>query len=66
MDRLISFAYFYNLGLSAKNFTLIKSLSERGLGFFEIIKNNVEIDESDLEIAVNNFSNIIRSYILEE
>ena len=66
VDRLSSFAYFYNLGLSAKNFTLIKSLSDRGLGFFEIIKNNVDIDENDLEIAVNNFSNIIRSYILED
>ena len=66
VERLSSFAYFYNLGLSAKNFTLIKSLSDRGLGFFEIIKNNADIDENDFEIAVNNFSNIIRSYILEE
>tara|TARA_B100001250_G_scaffold18688_1_gene16130 strand:+ start:1356 stop:1925 length:570 start_codon:yes stop_codon:yes gene_type:complete len=66
VDRLSSFAYFYNLGLSAKNFTLIKSLSDRGLGFFEIIKNNIDINENDFEIAVNNFSNIIRSYLLEE
>jgi len=66
VDRLSSFAYFYNLGLSAKNFTLIKSLSDRGLGFFDIIKNNVDIDDNDLEIAVNNFTNIIGSYILED
>ena len=66
VDRLSSFTYFYNLGLSAKNFSLIKSLSDRGIGFFEIIKNNVELDETDIEIAVNNFSNIIRSYLLEE
>ncbi len=66
VDRLSSFAYFYNLGLSAKNFTLIKSLSDRGLGFFEIIKNNVDINENDYKLAVSNFSNIIRSYILEE
>ena len=66
VERLSSFAYFYNLGLTAKNFTLIKSLSDRGVGFFEIIKNNLDIDENDLEIAVNNFCNIIGSYILEE
>tara|TARA_B100001996_G_C18586339_1_gene564329 strand:- start:380 stop:952 length:573 start_codon:yes stop_codon:yes gene_type:complete len=66
VDRLSSFAYFYNLGLSAKNFTIIKSLSDRGLGFFEILKNNPDIDDKDYEIAVNKFSNIIGSYILED
>jgi len=66
VERLTSYAYFYNLGLSAKNFTIIKSLADRGLSFFEIIKNNIETNEKDLEIAVNNFSNIIGSYLLED
>tara|TARA_B100001250_G_scaffold410229_1_gene436233 strand:+ start:1093 stop:1665 length:573 start_codon:yes stop_codon:yes gene_type:complete len=66
VDRLSSFAYFYNLGLTAKNFTIIKSLSDRGLGFFELLKNNPDINEKDYEIAVNKFSYIIGSYILED
>ena len=66
VERLSSFAYFYNLGLTAKNFTIIKSLSDRGLGFFEIIKNNVDIGDNDFDIAVKNFTNIIGSYILED
>ena len=66
VDRLIAFSYFYNSGLSAKNFSLIKSLSDRGLGFFEYFNNSIDIDSKDLEIAVGHFATIIRSYILEE
>tara|TARA_B100001996_G_scaffold341253_1_gene295209 strand:- start:333 stop:905 length:573 start_codon:yes stop_codon:yes gene_type:complete len=66
VDRLSAFAYFYNLGLSAKNFSLIKSLSDRGLGFFETISNITNIEDKDLEIAVSKFSFIIGSYILED
>jgi len=66
VDRLSAFAYFYNLGLSAKNFSLMKSLSDRGLGFFETISNVSDIDNKDLEIAIKKFSLIIGSYILED
>ena len=66
VDRLSAFAYFYNLGLSAKNFTLMKSLSDRGLGFFETITNLTEIEDKDLEIAIKKFTLIIGSYILED
>ncbi len=66
VDRLSAFAYFYNLGLSAKNFSLMKSLSDRGLGFFETISNISDIEDKDLEIAISKFSLIIGSYILED
>jgi len=66
VDRLSSYAYFYNLGLTARNFSIIKSSADRGLGFFEIIKNNFKIDDDDIEIAVKNFLNIVGSYILED
>ncbi len=66
VDRLSAFGYFYNLGLTAKNFSLIQSLSDRGLGFIETIKNINDIKEDDLEIAINKFSLIIGSYILED
>ena len=65
VNRLTAFAYFYNIGLSAKNFSLIKSLSERGIGFFDTYPFT-EIKDNDLEIAVDNFSVIIGSYILED
>ena len=66
VDRLTSFAYFYNLGLTAKNFSIIKTSADRGLGFFEIIKNNFDINDDDIEIAIKNYTNIVGSYILEE
>ncbi len=66
VNRFTAYAYFYNLGLTAKNFSLMKNLSERGLGFFDMINSLNEISENDLEIAINNFSTIIGSYILEE
>jgi len=66
VDRLSAFGYFYNLGLSAKNFSLMKSLSDRGVGFFETISNVSDIDDKDLEIAIRKFALIIGSYILED
>ena len=67
VDRLSAFAYFYNLGLSAKNFTIIKSLSDRGLGFFETMNTaNVEINKEDLDLSIKNFTLIVGSYILED
>ena len=66
LDRLSAFAYFFNIGLTAKNFSIIKSSSERGLGFFDMIKTTHEINEDDMEIAVKYFSIIVGSYILKD
>ncbi len=67
VNRLSSFAYFYNLGLSAKNFTIIKSLSDRGLGFFDTMNTSlIDISEKDIELSIKYFTEIIGSYILED
>ena len=66
VDRLSAFAYFFNIGLTAKNFSIIKSSAERGLGFFDIIKTTHEINDNDMEIAVKYFSIIVGSYILKD
>ena len=66
VDRLSAFAYFYNLGLTAKNFSIIKGSSERAAGFFDMIKTTHEINDSDMEIAVKKYSIIIGSYILKD
>tara|TARA_B100000029_G_scaffold167910_1_gene164114 strand:- start:93 stop:668 length:576 start_codon:yes stop_codon:yes gene_type:complete len=67
VDRLSAFAYFYNLGLTAKNFTIIKSLADRGLGFFDTLNtSSVEINKDDLDLSVKYFTLIVGSYILED
>tara|TARA_X000000368_G_scaffold80014_1_gene59932 strand:+ start:2010 stop:2582 length:573 start_codon:yes stop_codon:yes gene_type:complete len=66
LERLSAFAYFFNIGLTAKNFSIIKSSAERGLGFFDMIKTTHEINEDDMEIAIKYFSIIVGSYILKD
>ena len=67
VDRLSAFAYFYNLGLTAKNFTIIKTLSDRGLGFFDTMSTSiVDIKEEDIELSIKYFTIIVGSYILED
>ncbi len=67
VERLSAFAFFYNLGLTAKNFTIMKSLSDRGLGFFDTMNTaNLEITKEDLELSIKNFTLIVGSYILED
>ncbi len=67
LDRLSAFAYFYDLGLTAKNFTIIKSLSDRGLGFFDTMKTSlIDISEEDIDLSVKHFTMIVGSYILED
>ena len=65
VDRLTAFAYFFNIGLTAKNLSIIKSSAERGSGFFDMIKTTHEINDNDIDIAVKNFSIIVGSYILK-
>ncbi len=67
VERLSAFAFFYNLGLTAKNFTIMKSLSDRGLGFFDTMNTaNFEINKEDLELSIKYFTLIVGSYILED
>lgn len=53
---------FLVLGFTAKNFTIFKSMADRGAGFIDLVKNNIE-DTEELDIAVDNFTSIIGSYI---
>ena len=67
VDRLSAFAFFYNLGLTAKNFSIMKSLADRGLGFFDTMNTaNFEINKEDLELSIQYFTLIVGSYILED
>lgn len=66
LDRLKSWSYFYSIGLEPKNFSVLKSINERSIDFVEFI-NSLLPDDSSAEknIIINNYSNLIRSYLLK-
>ena len=66
VDRFSALAYLFSLGLGVKNLSLIKSLSDRGVGFFETYFQFSGTDPDEIQIAIEKFSEIIGSYILED
>ena len=66
VDRFSSLAYLFSLGLGVKNLSVIKSMSERGVGFFETYFQITDNDPEEIKIAIDKFSEIIGSYILED
>ncbi len=66
VERFSSLAYLFSLGLGVKNLSVIKSMSDRGVGFFETYFNNSDNDPEEIKIAIHKFSEIIGSYILED
>ena len=66
VDRFSSLAYLFSLGLGVKNLSVIKSLSDRGVGFFETYFQITDNDPEEIKIAIDKFSEIIGSYILED
>ena len=66
VERFSSLAYLFSLGLGVKNLSVIKSISERGVGFFETYFQISEEDQEEIKIAIDRFSEIIGSYILED
>ena len=66
VDRFSSLAYLFSLGLGVKNLSVIKSLSDRGVGFFETYFQISDNDPEEIKIAIGKFSEIVGSYILED
>jgi len=66
VDRFSSLAYVFSLGLGVKNLSVIKSMSDRGVGFFETYFQITDNDPEEIKIAIDKFSEIIGSYILED
>ena len=66
VDRFSSLAYLFSLGLGVKNLSVIKSMSDRGVGFFETYFQFSDNDPEEIKIAIDKFSEIIGSYILED
>ena len=66
VNRFSSLAYLFSLGLGVKNLSVIKSMSDRGVGFFETYFKNSDNDPEEIKIAIDKFSEIVGSYILED
>ena len=66
VDRFSSLAYLFSLGLGVKNLSVIKSMSDRGVGFFESYFQISNTDPEEIKTAIDKFSEIIGSYILED
>ena len=66
VDRFSSLAYLFSLGLGVKNLSVIKSMSDRGVGFFDTYFQITDYDPEEIKIAIDKFSEIIGSYILED
>ena len=66
VDRFSSLAYLFSLGLGVKNLSVIKSMSDRGVGFFETYFQISDNDPEEIKFAIDKFSEIIGSYILED
>ena len=66
LNRLKSWSYFYSIGLEPKNFSVLKSINERSIDFVEFINSLLPDDSSsEKNIIIENYSNLIRSYLLK-
>ena len=66
VERFSSLAYLFSLGIGVKNLTIIKSMTDRGVGFLESYFRSLNMDNDDANVAVEKFSIVIGSYILED
>ena len=66
VERFSALAYLFSMGFGVKNLSVIKSMSDRGVGFFESFVKFSEKDSEELKISVKKFVEIIGSYILED
>ena len=66
LNRMKSWSFFYSLGLEPKNFSVLKSISERSNDFIEFI-TSLLTDENEVETntIVENYVNLIRSSSLK-
>ncbi len=67
LNRMKSWSFFYSLGLEPKNFSVLKSIGERSNDFIEFITSLLK-DEKEVEAnsVVENYVNLIRSYLLKD
>ena len=66
LNRFKSWSYFYSIGIEPKNFSVLKSINERSSDFVEFIHSLLPDDSNpDKKNIIENYSNLIRSYLLK-
>ena len=67
LNRMKAWSYFYSLSLEPKNFSLLKSINERSSDFIEFIKSLLPDDKTaEGNLIIENYTNLIRSYLLKD
>ena len=66
VERFSALAYLFSMGLGVKNLSVLKSMSDRGVGFFETFFKFSDNDPDEIKLSVEKFSEVIGSYILED
>ena len=67
LNRIKAWSYFYSLGLEPKNFSVLKSISERSSDFIEFIISFLPDDEEeDRTLIIENYTNLIRGYLSKD
>jgi DNA-binding transcriptional MerR regulator len=66
LERLKAWSYFFNIGLHPRNFTVLKSVSDRMVGFIDHLTSNLHDDDKIIkEDIVVNLSKIFKGQILK-
>lgn len=66
LERLKSWSYFFDIGLHPRNFTVLKSVSDRMIGFIDHLSSNLNEDDNVIkQDIVDNLSKIFKGQILK-
>ena len=66
LERLKSWSYFFNIGLHPRNFTVLKSVSDRMIGFIDHLTSNLHDDDNVIkQDVVDNLTKIFKGQILK-
>ena len=66
LERLKAWSYFFDIGLHPRNFTVLKSVSDRMVGFIDHLTSNFnDDDKATKEDIVDNLSKIFKGQILK-
>lgn len=66
LERLKAWSYFIDIGLHPRNFTVLKSVSDRMVGFIDHLTSNLNDDDKVIkDDIVDNLSKIFKGQILK-
>jgi len=66
LERLKAWSYFFNLGFHPRNFTTIKSVSDRTKGFADYLLSTLQDESVDELVLIDNLSKLIKGLILKQ